>query len=79
MNRPTPAWDTAHPATLHDAAALPDLATRVQVAQYTQTSVATLARWAGESRGPRFIKLGGAVRYKREAVLAWLESLEEAS
>lgn len=61
---------------------LPNLATRQQVAEYTQTSVATLARWAMESKGPRFVKIGGpngAVRYKREAVLAWLDSLDEAS
>ena len=60
-------------------AELPDLATRRQVAEYTQTSIPTLARWAGEGRGPKFIRLGGAVRYPRESVLAWLDSLQEAS
>lgn len=58
---------------------LPELATRLQVAQYTQTSVPTLARWAGEGKGPRFVRLGGAVRYRREDVVAWLEGLAEAS
>lgn len=53
---------------------LPDLATRQQVAEYTQTSVPTLARWAGEGKGPKFVRLGGAVRYRREDVLAWIES-----
>jgi excisionase family DNA binding protein len=62
-----------------DIATLPDYATRAQVAEYTQTSVPTLARWAGEGQGPKFIKLGGSVRYKRSAVVAWLQSLEEAS
>lgn len=63
---------------------LPELATRRQVADYTQTSVPTLARWASEgNKGPRFIRLGGtdasggAVRYRREDVLAWLASLSE--
>lgn len=64
---------------------LPELATRKQVAEYTQTSVPTLARWAGETppRGPKFIRLGGseansgAVRYPRESVLAWIDSLTQ--
>lgn len=51
---------------------LPELATRPQVAEYTQTSVPTLARWAGEGKGPKVTKLGGVVRYRREDVLAWI-------
>ena len=53
---------------------LPDIATRRQVAEYTQTSVPTLARWAYEGKGPKSIRLGGgnAVRYRREDVMAWL-------
>jgi predicted DNA-binding transcriptional regulator AlpA len=65
---------------------LPELATRKQVAEFTQTSVPTLARWASEGdKGPKFIRLGGsdasggAVRYRREDVLAWLASLSEAA
>ncbi len=54
---------------------LPELATRAQVAKYTQTSVATLARWAMEGRGPKFIRLGGGVRYRRDDVLAYIASL----
>ena len=52
---------------------LPDLATRKQVAEYTQISVSTLARWASEGgKGPEYIRLGGAARYRREDVLAWI-------
>jgi excisionase family DNA binding protein len=58
-----------------DTQMLPELATRPQVADYTQTSVPTLARWAAEGRGPKFVKLGGAVRYRKADVLAWLDSL----
>lgn len=58
---------------------LPDLATRRQVADYTQTSYPTLARWAGEGKGPKFVRLGGAVRYRRADVLAWLDSLAESA
>lgn len=53
---------------------LPDLATRAQVAEYTQTSIPTLARWAGLDQGPKVTRLGGVVRYRREDVLAWIES-----
>lgn len=53
---------------------LPELATRQQVAEYTQTSIPTLARWAAEGKGPKVTKLGGVVRYRREDVLAWIES-----
>lgn len=63
---------------------LPELATRKQVAEFTQTSVPTLARWAMEgNKGPKFIRLGGsdanggAVRYPREGVLAWIRSLTQ--
>lgn len=56
---------------------LPDLATRRQVAEYTQTSIPTLARWASEGKGPKMVHLagaGGAVRYRRDDVLAWIEA-----
>lgn len=53
---------------------LPELATRAEVAEYANLSIATLARWAGEGKGPQARKLGGAVRYRREDVLAWIEN-----
>lgn len=55
---------------------LPELATRAQVAAYTQIAVPTLARWAGEGTGPRMVKLGASVRYRRDDVLAWLKASE---
>lgn len=59
---------------------LPDLATRAQVAEYTQTSIPTLARWHGEGKGPKVITFGArTVRYRREDVLAWLEASERKS
>lgn|GEM_PF-1668430 len=56
------------------AMTLPDIATRRQVAEYTQTSIPTLARWASEGKGPKSIRLGGGsvLRYRREDVMAWL-------
>ena len=35
--------------------------------------VGTLANWRYQGRGPRFIKVGRAVRYRRSDVEAWLE------
>lgn len=53
---------------------LPAIATRKQVAEYTQTSIPTLARWAAQNQGPKVTRLGagGTVRYRREDVEAWI-------
>jgi transcriptional regulator with XRE-family HTH domain len=49
------------------AAARPRLLTRRQAAEMLNVSMGTLARWAGERRGPPFVKLvegeAGSVRY----------------
>jgi len=44
------------------------------VAEILDVSVATIRRWRLLQRGPRFVKIGAAVRYKREDVTSWLES-----
>ena len=38
------------------------------VAEILDVSVATIRRWRLLQRGPRFVKIGAAVRYKREDV-----------
>lgn len=43
-----------------------------QVSEILGVSVATLRRWRLLRRGPRFSKLGSAVRYSCENVMAWL-------
>ncbi|MEV8239452.1 helix-turn-helix domain-containing protein [Microbacterium testaceum] len=53
----------------------PELSTRRQLKEVTQISEQTFARWATEGKGPKFIKLGGSVRYPRSEVLAWLQSI----
>ncbi|HTB13997.1 MAG TPA: helix-turn-helix domain-containing protein [Bryobacteraceae bacterium] len=40
----------------------------------TGVSLATIRRWRLLRQGPRFLKLGSAVRYRREDVDAWLAS-----
>jgi predicted DNA-binding transcriptional regulator AlpA len=44
------------------------------VARITGLSVASVRRWRLLRQGPRFLKLGSAVRYKAEDVSAWLAS-----
>lgn len=55
---------------------LPALATVPQFCEFAQLSVPTAARMRAEGTGPQFIRLGRSVRYRREAVLAWLEDLQ---
>ncbi len=62
--------------TQNTTEALPELATRAQVAAFTQLSLPTLARWAAEGTGPKFVKLGGAIRYRRDDVLSWIRGHE---
>ena len=52
----------------------PEMLNDVQVAEYLNMSVGTLRRWRLFRRGPKFVKIGCAVRYKREDVDAWLSS-----
>lgn len=45
-----------------------------EVADITGLSVASVRRWRLFRQGPKYIKIGAAVRYKPEDVSAWLES-----
>ena len=44
------------------------------VARITGLSVASVRRWRLLREGPRFLKLGSAVRYRREDITRWLAS-----
>ena len=44
------------------------------VARFTGLSVASVRRWRLLRQGPKYLKIGAAVRYKPEDVSAWLES-----
>ena len=44
------------------------------VARLTGLSVATVCRWRLQRQGPRYLKIGAAVRYRPADVTAWLES-----
>jgi excisionase family DNA binding protein len=66
----------SHPPTVNPSS-LPRQAEMLndgQVADYLNMSVATLRRWRLFRKGPKFVKIGSAVRYKRGDVDAWLSS-----
>jgi predicted DNA-binding transcriptional regulator AlpA len=44
------------------------------VARITGLSVASVRRWRLLRIGPRYLKIGAAVRYKAEDIAIWLES-----
>jgi predicted DNA-binding transcriptional regulator AlpA len=44
------------------------------VARLTALSVASVRRWRLLRQGPRYIKIGAAVRYRPEDLAAWLDS-----
>ena len=44
------------------------------VARVTRLSVASVRRWRLFRQGPRYLKIGAAVRYRPEDLLEWLES-----
>lgn len=52
----------------------PRLVNEKEVAELLRVSVASIRRWRLLKRGPTFIKVGAAVRYKSEDLNEWLES-----
>ena len=53
---------------------LESLLTEHDVARITGLSLASIRRWRLLRQGPRFLKLGAAVRYRREDLALWLAS-----
>jgi predicted DNA-binding transcriptional regulator AlpA len=51
-----------------------DLLQENEVAQLLTVSVAALRRWRVERRGPKYIKLGALVRYRRSDVELWIST-----
>lgn len=44
------------------------------VARITGLSVASVRRWRLLKQGPRYLKIGSAVRYRAEDIASWLGS-----
>lgn len=53
---------------------LEKLLTERDVARITSLSVASVRRWRLRQEGPRYLKIGSAVRYRPEEVAEWLKS-----
>jgi len=53
---------------------LPTLLNEFDVARVTGLSVASIRRWRLFKQGPKYLKLGSAVRYRAEDVRALLET-----
>ena len=53
-----------------------DLLTRIEVAELLNVTPRTLYRWELSRTGPPSMKVGRAAYYRREALEAWLLSLE---
>lgn len=52
----------------------PEILSERQVAEYLNMSAASLRKWRRLGDGPKFVKIGRAVRYKRQDVDTWLSS-----
>jgi predicted DNA-binding transcriptional regulator AlpA len=55
------------------------LLTEAQVADGMSISPRTLQQWRYLGGGPRYLKIGSAVRYRPEDVAAWLAQQTKAS
>lgn len=44
-----------------------------QAAEFLKLSVRTLQAWRVKSTGPRFVRAGRAIRYRRRDLIAWIE------
>jgi predicted DNA-binding transcriptional regulator AlpA len=53
---------------------LAELLNEHDVARITGLSVASVRRWRLFKSGPKYLKIGSAVRYRAEDVRAWLEA-----
>jgi predicted DNA-binding transcriptional regulator AlpA len=67
----------SNPPTVNSPSLLkqPEMLTERQVAEYLNMSVSLLHKWRMLRKGPKFVKIGRAVRYKRGDVEIWMNSL----
>lgn len=52
----------------------PDIMTTAEAAEYVRLGKPTLERFRVTGEGPQYCKLGGAIRYRKSDLDAWLES-----
>jgi predicted DNA-binding transcriptional regulator AlpA len=51
----------------------PEILNEMEVAEFVNMSVATMRRWRLLRTGPKYLKIGSAVRYRRADLEAWLD------
>lgn len=56
-----------------------ELITPIQAAEMLCLSELTLRKWRWEGKGPRFIKIGRKVAYKKEDLYAWIDGQSRIS
>lgn len=56
-----------------------DLLSERELARLLGKSLRTIRRWSVERRGPRKVKLGKSVFYRRESLLRWIATQEEGA
>ncbi|AKJ72633.1 excisionase and transcriptional regulator [Gordonia phage GMA2] len=59
--------------------ALETLMTADQLSDYLKLSKTLLARWRSQGIGPKFIKVGGSVRYRQSDIEEYVNSLDNPS
>jgi excisionase family DNA binding protein len=62
------------PLNVTSGTAMETLMTTEQLAEFLQVPLATLYQWRHKGTGPKGIKVGKHVRYRRADVEAWLEN-----
>jgi predicted DNA-binding transcriptional regulator AlpA len=76
--QPIPKPIAKEPPAVHSApikpSSSPDLLNEHQVAKFLQLSVASVRRWRLFRTGPKYLKIGAAVRYRSEDLEMWLDS-----
>ena len=50
------------------------LMTDIEVAEYLHYSTRTVRNWRYTDKGPKWIRVGGGIRYRPEDVETWLEA-----
>ena len=59
---------------MNETISLPALVNEAEAAHMLSLSVKTLRRWRWAGKGPRFLKLGAAVRYDSADLTAFIEA-----
>src|SRR5262245_7361480 len=68
--RPTP---YVAPVTKREVDQMPENLIEAEAADYTRTKPGTLANWRSLGKGPRYVRAGGRILYRKADLDRWLE------